>query len=212
MNSIKTKILPQIFIIYTRYLIGGAFVFASLIKIKGYRFTTESGASDPINSAWHFFETMYQSGLYWKFIGLGQLIAGFLLMTQRFSKLGALVNFPIILNVFIITLSYYFAYTPVVTGLMLFANLLLILWEWNEIKFLFNLKPVFDNTQRLEKDVVWQIVGLILFGFTFIYRLLVDKYNIAFWAITCLIVGSIALIIGLNRERKRKNRLKQKVQ
>lgn len=212
MNSIKTKILPQIFIIYTRYLIGGAFVFASLIKIKGYRFTTESGASDPINSAWHFFETMYQSGLYWKFIGLGQLIAGFLLMTQRFSKLGALVNFPIILNVFIITLSYYFAYTPVVTGLMLFANLLLILWEWNEIKFLFNLKPVFDKTQRLEKDVVWQIVGLILFTFTFIYRLLVDKYNIAFWAITCLLVGSIGLIIGINRERKRKNRLKQKVQ
>ena len=212
MNSIKTKILPQIFIIYTRYLIGGAFVFASLIKIKGYRFTTESGASDPINSAWHFFETMYQSGLYWKFIGLGQLIAGFLLMTQRFSKLGALVNFPIILNVFIITLSYYFAYTPVVTGLMLFANLLLILWEWNEIKFLFNLKPVFDNTQRLEKDVVWQIVGLTLFTFTFIYRLLVDKYNIAFWAITCLLVGSIGLIIGLNREKKRKNRLKQKVQ
>lgn len=147
---------------------------------------------------------MYQSGLYWKFIGLGQLIAGFLLMTQRFSKLGALANFPIILNVFIITLSYYFAYTPVVTGLMLFANILLILWEWNTIKFLFNLKPEFDTTIRLEKDVIWQIIGLFLFAFTFIYRLFIDKYNIAFWAITCLLIGSIGLIFGLNRERKRK--------
>lgn len=203
MDRIKEKILPQIFIIYTRYALGGAFVFASLIKIKGHRFTSESGALDPINSAWHFFETMYQSGLYWKFIGLGQLIAGFLLMTQRYSKLGALVNFPIILNVFIITLSYYFAYTPVVTGLMLFANILLILWEWNTIKFLFNLKPEFDTTIRLEKDVIWQIIGLLLFAFTFIYRLFIDKYNIAFWAITCLLVGSIGLILGLNRERKR---------
>jgi len=35
MNKIKERVLPQIFIIYTRYLIGGAFVFASLIKIKG---------------------------------------------------------------------------------------------------------------------------------------------------------------------------------
>lgn len=138
MNGLKEKIVPQILIIYIRYLLGGAFVFASLIKIKGLRFTSESGALEPIGSAWHFFETMYQSGLYWKFIGMAQLIAGFLLMTQRFSKLGALINLPIILNVFIITLSYYFAYTPVITGSMLFANLLLIIWEWNEIKILCN--------------------------------------------------------------------------
>ncbi|MBO6534282.1 MAG: DoxX family protein [Muricauda sp.] len=138
MNGLKEKIVPQILIIYIRYLLGGAFVFASLIKIKGLRFTSESGALEPIGSAWHFFETMYQSGLYWKFIGMAQLIAGFLLMTQRFSKLGALINLPIILNVFIITLSYYFAYTPVITGSMLVANLLLIIWEWNEIKILCN--------------------------------------------------------------------------
>lgn len=207
MNRIKEKILPQIFIIYTRYLIGGAFVFASLIKIKGLRFTSESGALNPINSAWHFFETMYQSGLYWKFIGIAQLIAGFLLMTQKFSKLGALLNLPIIVNIFIITLSYYFAFTPVITGLMLLANLILIIWEWNEIKILFNLNPNFDSTVRLEKDVLWQIVGFILFLFTFVYRILVDKYNLGFWMITCFFVGFLGLMIGLFRERKRKNYL-----
>lgn len=204
MNRIKEKLLPQIFIIYTRYTIGGAFVFASLIKIKGHRFTSESGELNPINSAWHFFETMYQSGLYWKFIGIAQLIAGFFLMTQKFSKLGALINLPIIVNIFIITLSYYFAYTPVITGLMLVANLLLIIWEWNEIKILFNLKPNFDTDVRLEKDVLWQIVGLVLFVFTFIYRLLIDKYNLGFWTIICFSIGFIGLLVGLYRERKRK--------
>jgi len=211
MNRIKGKILPQIFIIYLRYLIGGAFTFASLIKIKGYRFTSESGELNPINSAWHFFETMYQSGLYWKFIGIAQLIAGFFLMTQKFSKLGALINLPIILNIFIITLSYYFAYTPVITGLMLLANFLLIIWEWNEIKILFNLTPIFDKSVRLEKDVLWQIVGLILFVFTFIYRTLIDKYNLEFWIITCFSIGFIGLMIGLYRERKRKNHLQHRV-
>ena len=204
MIRIKHKIWAQIFIIYTRFLIGGTFVFASVIKIQGNRFTSESGAENPIDSAWHFFETMYQSGLYWKFIGIGQLIAGLLLMTQRYSKLGAIVNFPIILNIFIITLSYYFAYTPVITGLMLLANILLLLWEWNEIKVLFNLQPVTDHTITLEKDILWQITGLLLFSFTFLYRLFVLKYDIIFWGGICMLIGLSTLILGIYRERKRK--------
>lgn len=83
MTRLKEKILLQLIVIYTRYLLGGTFVFASLIKIKGQRFTTNSGAKEPINSAWHLFETMYQSGIYWKLIGLGQLFAGFLMMEHN---------------------------------------------------------------------------------------------------------------------------------
>ena len=207
MNKIKEKVWLQIFIIYTRYLIGGAFVFASLIKIKGNRFTGESGELNPINSAWHFFETMYQSGLYLKFIGISQLITGLLLMTQKYSKLGALLNLPIILNIFIITLSYYFAYTHVITGLMLLANLMLIIWEWGEIKVLFNLEPNINKSIRLEKDILWQIIGLIIFSFTFIYRISVEKYNIGFWLVTCFLIGFLVLIIGLYKERKRKKYL-----
>ncbi|WP_106793040.1 hypothetical protein [Aquimarina sp. Aq78] len=201
MNNIKEKLWLQVFIIYTRYMIGGAFVFASLIKIKGKRFTSVSGASEPIDTAWHFFETMYQSGLYWKFIGVGQLIAGCLLMTQKYAKLGALLNLPIITNIFIITLSYYFAYTPVITGLILLANILLILWDWNELKVIINLPPIFDKNKRFEKDKIWKITGITLFLFTFIYRILVDGYDPFFWAGVCFLVGIVGLIIGLKRKR-----------
>ncbi len=180
---------------------GGAFVFASLIKLKGHRFTTDNGEAAPINSALHFFETMYQSGLYWKFIGLGQLIAGFLLMTQRYSKLGALINFPIIANIFVITLSYYFALTPVIVGMMLLANVGLILWDWNELKILFNL-PYVPNTLRLENHTVWEITGYILFAFTFIYRLLIDKYDILFWFSICFLIGLVGFFIGIKRSKK----------
>ncbi|MBC8754690.1 hypothetical protein H2O64_08410 [Kordia sp. YSTF-M3] len=201
LTKLKDKIWLQIFVIYTRYLIGGTFVFASLIKIKGTRFTLESGAENPINSAWHFFETLYQSGLYWKFIGIAQLLAGFLLMTQRYAKLGAIANFPIILNIFIITLSYYFAFTPVITGGMLLANIMLLLWDWNELKVLFNLKPTYTNHPRLERDKTWEITGLLLFLFTFGYRAFVDKYQIFFWFGTCLLIGLIGFIIGLRRRK-----------
>lgn len=206
----KQKIWLQIFVIYTRYLIGGTFVFASLIKIKGTRFTSESGAENPIDSAWHFFETMYESGLYWRFIGIGQLIAGFLLMTQRYSKLGAVVNFPIILNIFIITCSYYFAFTPVITGGMLLANFLLLAWDWNSLKVLFNLKPTYSETIRLEQDKTWEITGLALFLFTFGYRAFVDKYHIFFWFGTCVLIGIIGFIVGLKRRKKSQPRLQIK--
>lgn len=147
---------------------------------------------------------MYQSGLYWKFIGLGQLVAGFFLMTQRYSKLGALLAFPITSNIFVITLSYYFAFTPVITGLILIANCMLILWEWNELKILFNLKPEIENKIRFEKDIDWQITGLVLFLFTFTYRVIVDHYNIFFWGGVCALIGVIGLIAGIIKKNKPK--------
>jgi len=197
MRNIKELFLPQIFIINTRYFLGGAFVFASLIKIKGHRFTTLSGEMEPINSAWHFFETMYQSGVYWKFIGVCQLVAGLLIMTQRYSKLGAVINLPIILNIFIITLSYDFNYTPVITGLMLVANVVLLMWDWNELKLLLNIKPAINNRSRMEYHIMWQIIGLLLFVFTFTYRVLVDEYNLVFWLTVFLAITVFGHINGL---------------
>ncbi|MBL4655333.1 MAG: hypothetical protein JKY33_05880 [Bacteroidia bacterium] len=197
----KEKVWLQIFIIYTRYLVGGTFVFASLIKLKGRRFTADSGIDAPIDTAWHFFETMYQSGLYWKFIGLGQLIAGLLLMTQRYSKLGALLSLPIIANIFVITISYHFTGTPVIAGLMLLANLILIAWDWNELKILINKPPILETDKRFEKDKIWELTGVILFIFTFIYRVVIDAYDIFFWTGICFAIGITGLIVGFKRKK-----------
>ena len=205
MEKLKQKILPQLFIIYTRYLIGASFVFASIVKLKGGRFTTIGGENEPINSAWHMFETLYQSGLWWKFLGLGQIVAGFLLMTQRYSKLGALMFLPVISNVFVITLSYDFRGTPIITGLMLLANVMLIIWDWDELKILVNKIPVINTSQRFENMRIWEIIGLVLFIFTFAYRLEVSGYNIFFWGICSLIIVTAGLIIGLFQRKKIKD-------
>ena len=200
MDKLKNNTLAQIFVIYTRYLIGSAFVFASIVKIMGERFTAVSGADSPINSAWHLFETLYASGLLWKFIGAGQLIAGFLLMTQRFAKLGALLFLPIISFVFVFTVTYDFRGTPIITGLMLLANIMLIAWDWDTLKVLVNKDPILQLSKRLEYSRVWEITGLVLFVFTAGYRWIIPGYNIFVWAGSCIVIGIAGLIIGLVRK------------
>ena len=199
LSRLRQRLLMQLFVVYLRYLIGAAFVFASLIKIKGHRFTTEDGLAAPLHSAWHFFETMYQSGLYWQFIGVAQLLAGLLLMTQRYARLGALLFLPIIANIFVITLSFDFGLTPVITGLMLLANLLLVWWERPLLRVLLNQTPVALPASQLGPDSTWELTGLALFLFTFGYRALYDQYNILLWAGICLLLGLLGLAAGLRR-------------
>ncbi len=200
MRSLKQKIPVQLFIIYLRYLIGGAFVFAAIVKIKGERFTTLDGSGSPLNSPFHLFETLYQSGLYWKFLGIGQVVAGFLLMTQRYAKLGALMFLPIVSNIFVITVSYDFKGTPVITGLMLLANILLVLWDWDELKILFNLTPEIENKNTWMNDKVWEITGLALFLFDASYRFFTTGYNIFLWFGIFSLIAITGLIIGLKRK------------
>ena len=209
MNRLKSIFIAQIFIIYTRYLIGVAFVFACIIKIKGKRFTTYSHEDAPIGSTMHFFEVLYQTGLYWQFIGWAQLLAGFLLMTQRYAKLGALVNFPILLNVFVITISMDFGGTPVITGLMLAANVMLLIWHWGELKSLINLPHQAEPKDQEENKPIWAITGLLLFLFTAGYRVLFDMYNPFFWFGVGFIIGLSAFLIRLVQRKRSKKNLSQ---
>ncbi|GAB3013700.1 hypothetical protein [Spirosoma pulveris] len=195
MNLSKLKQLTsiQLFTIFLRYLLGGAFVFASIVKIQGLRFTTDSGANAPIHDAWHFFETLYQSGLYWQFLGWGQLIAGFLLMTQLFSTLGAMLFFPIIVNIFVITISYYFAGTPVITFLMLLANLYLLVWDWNRFRIVVlpNQRTFVEEVYPLMQKSAWAYLGLFYAGLSLLAKLAIQSF------VTLLLVFGVALVAGL---------------
>ncbi|WP_299225796.1 hypothetical protein [uncultured Psychroserpens sp.] len=197
----KHKAWIQIFIIYLRYLIGFAFIFASIIKIQGFRFTTESGAENPIDSAWHFFETLYQSGIYWRFLGLAQFITGTLLVTQRFAKLGAVLFLPIIVNVFVITISYDFRGTPVITGLMLISTLVLLYWDWDSLKVLLNKTPKASTHKRLEHDSIWIYQGFLFLIITVLSKIFINNKYLYISFLTLFILGIIGLIIGYNRRK-----------
>lgn len=128
-ERLKRLRIVQLFTIYLRYLIGSAFVYASVPKILGERFTRM-----PIeNPVGFYFEAMYRTGFYWNFLGWGQMIAAVLLMTQRFAALGAAMFYPIIINVWLVTWSVGFKGTPVVTFLMFLANTYLLVWEYRRV-------------------------------------------------------------------------------
>jgi len=197
----KGKTWMQIFVIYLRYLIGFAFIFASLVKIQGLRFTAESGAANPINSAWHFFETLYESGIYWRFIGLAQFITGAMLITQRYAKLGAVLFLPIIANVFVITISYDFRGTPIITALMLLSTLFLIYWDWDSLKVLINRAPNNSTVKRLEHNSIWMYLGVIFLVVTSCTKLFIANQYIIFSFLLLFVIGLVGLVVGYRRRK-----------
>jgi uncharacterized membrane protein YphA (DoxX/SURF4 family) len=193
----RIKIL-QIFTISIRYLLGTSFVWASILKIQGRRFTPQSAEHEPISSLNHLFESMYQSGHYWHFIGWGQLLAGFLLMSQRFSTLGAVVFFPIMLNIFIITISFNWVGVLTITLLMLLINIYLLLWDWNKLKFIAlpNPQNYIDNNAEFSKRKVWTYVGFFFFFFVVLIRkMMISKQLTDSFPINYVLVGAILMIL-----------------
>jgi len=176
---LKSFQLFQIFTIFVRYLLGMAFVWASILKIRGIRFTPESAENTPINSLPHLLEAMYRSGFYWYFIGWGQLIAGFLLMSQIFSTLGAVVYFPMMLSIFVLTTYFQSPGILTVTSLMLLANIYLLLWDWNRLKFIVLDKPgeYVDQTTPFSKQKIWAYIGILLCIVISIFRVIITGYN-----------------------------------
>ncbi|MBA3283902.1 MAG: hypothetical protein H0U27_02425 [Nitrosopumilus sp.] len=202
----RQKKWANIFVIYLRYLIGGAFVFSSIPKIAGQRFTTNNCETTPIDTWMHFFETLYRSGIYWDFLGWVQLLAGLILMTQIYSTLGALIFLPIILNVLIITISYKMTGTIVISGLMFLANIYLVFWDNHKTSVLLMPERKTETSiasyyNEFYNNVFWAWLGFLIFVTTIFYVILYDR-NPMLWFLICVLEG-LAGLIYLNIKAKR---------
>lgn len=162
-ERLKRWRIVQLFTIFLRYLIGSAFVFASIPKIMGERFT-QIPVENPVG---FYFEAMYQTGFYWNFLGWGQMIAAVLLMTQRLASLGAALFYPIILNVWLVTWSVGFQGTPWVTFLMFLGNTYLLVWDYRRWAPLLQREsrlrlPPSDFDDWLMRKPLWIALGAAL--------------------------------------------------
>jgi uncharacterized membrane protein YphA (DoxX/SURF4 family) len=169
---LKSSISFQLLTILVRYMLGTAFVWASILKIKGIRFEPQSGEHAPIHSVSHLLESMYQSGFYWYFIGWAQFLAGFLIMSQVFSTLGAVVYFPIILSICILTTAFEAPFFQLMTSSMLLANFYLLFWDWNRLKYIVLNKPgpFVDQAAGFSRHKIWTYTGIVLFLIITVYR------------------------------------------
>lgn len=121
-----------IFTWITRILLFIGFLPSGLKKILGQRFTQIS-IDNPVG---FFFEALFQTGFYWNFLGFVQLLAGLLLLIPKTSFFGAILYFPIIINIFVIVTAMSFTGTPYIAGFMLLANVYLLFWDYTKLKSL----------------------------------------------------------------------------
>ena len=147
--------------VLTRILLAAGFIPTGMVKLLGQRFTTLPG-SNPIGA---FFEAMYQTGVFWNFMGAAQVLAGVLLLIPALAHLGALVFLPVLACIVAIVTGVGFgAGTILVTVLMLLAVLYLLAWDYGRFRSLFTTRPfpAGPETPDLKLDP-WERAGFVTF-------------------------------------------------
>src|SRR5262245_24339054 len=123
------------FAIFCRIALALGFIPAGIVKVTGARFT----GLPPNHPLGHYFDALFLTRYYYTFIGIGQLAAAILLLIPRTVLLGALLYFPIILNIWVLSSATRFNGTRITT-LMLLANLFLLVWDYDRLKHILQLK------------------------------------------------------------------------
>lgn len=142
----------RIFTIILNLLLGGMLIFGGIEKfakpipspykmIEKVKKGEEIAQNIEILKLKNYVFGMKQTNYFWQFLGIIELLAGFLLVSQVFSRFGAFVALPITLNIF---LFHVFLERNDVAELfqmsgLLFINLLLISFTYKIWKpLLFN--------------------------------------------------------------------------
>ncbi|MES2567951.1 MAG: hypothetical protein V4565_13845 [Bacteroidota bacterium] len=120
------------FTVFTRALLAMGFLPSGFTKILGERFTTLS-VNHPMGN---YLEALHRTGFYYTFVGVMQVTAAILLLIPRTATLGALIYFPIILNIWVLSLAVRFEGSWVSAPLMVLANLYLLCWDYDKLKFI----------------------------------------------------------------------------
>ncbi|WP_276497352.1 DoxX family protein [Pontibacter litorisediminis] len=135
-----------LFAIFCRVALAAGFIPSGMVKVLGERFTSLA-VNHPMG---HYLEAIYHTGFYYTAIGVLQVTAAILLLIPRTAALGAVIYFPIILNICILSLAVRFDGSLVTSPLMVLANVYLLCWYYHTWKFIlpFNRQPLHEATRR----------------------------------------------------------------
>ncbi len=120
------------FAIFNRIVLAAGFIPSGFVKITGERFTDLS-VNHPMGN---YLEALHHTGYYYTFIGVLQVTAAILLLIPKTAILGAVLYFPIILNICILSFAVRFGGSLFSAPLMVMANLFLLCWHYDKLKFI----------------------------------------------------------------------------
>lgn len=156
------------FAVFCRIALAASFIPSGLIKIMGERFASGLPSNNPLG---HYFDALHQTGYYYTFIGIAQLITALFLLIPRTSLLGALMYFPIIVNICVLTYATRFNGTRLNT-MMLLASLFLLVWEYDRLKHILPIKLHEPEIPVLTRPLGYQL-RIIFFGGSFVALVLI---------------------------------------
>jgi hypothetical protein len=184
----------------TRLLLAMGFIPTGMVTLMGMRFTT-IGTDSPVGL---LFEVLYDGGgMYWRFLGAVQVAAGVLILVPATATLGALIFFPLILNIFVITVSYEFRGTPFVTGPMVLAALYLLCWDYDRLRGIV-LSGAYGEGQALPPPVRalgarWEGMAYAAGGMAMMGVLTAMRIHVparAAFVMACLAIGAVASVVA----------------
>jgi uncharacterized membrane protein YphA (DoxX/SURF4 family) len=150
------------FAIFCRVALAASFIPSGYLKIVGERFAAGLPSNNPLG---HYFDALYLTGYYYTFIGVAQIITAILLLIPRTSLLGALMYFPIIVNICVLTYATRFDGTRLVTMWVL-ASLFLLIWDYDRLKQILPFKQPRTDPHMLKKPLGMRL-RVIFFGSSF---------------------------------------------
>lgn len=131
--QVKQNLWMRYLTVFTRVLLAWAFIPSGMVKIIGERFTSLS-VNHPMGQ---YLEALHHTGYYYTFIGIVQVTAAILLLIPRTALLGAILYFPVILNICLLSLAVRFEGSHISSPLMVLANLYLLFWDYDKLKYIF---------------------------------------------------------------------------
>ena len=114
------------------------FILSGLRKMPGVRFTILP-IENPVGA---YFQAMYDTGIYWHFIGFLQILLGVLLLFRRFGVIAPFLMMPVTVNIFLVSVGLNMHGTPFITACMLLGNIALILWYYEHYLPLLKRPPI----------------------------------------------------------------------
>ena len=168
----------KIFAAFCRILLAAIFILTGIVKIRGQRFAEGLPHNNPLG---HYFDALLLTGYYYTFIGIGQVIAGILLLIPRTALLGAVMCFPIITNICVLTYATRFDGTRGTTMLLL-ACLFLLVWDYDRLKHILPFKQPKPDPPLLRKPLgkrlrifffggVVATLAIIIFGTFYLFEI-----------------------------------------
>jgi uncharacterized membrane protein YphA (DoxX/SURF4 family) len=151
------------FAVFCRVALALSFIPAGFVKIMGERFAAGLPPNNPLG---HYFDALLQTGFYYTFIGIVQVLIAILLLIPRTALLGALMYFPIISNICVLTYATRFEGTRLVT-MMVLASLFLLIWDYDRLKHILPFKQHEPDPPVLAKRFGMRL-RIIFFGGSFL--------------------------------------------